>query len=107
MSIDQFLNLSKLAGSKLEAASVEAKDRICQMIFLNFVVDTKKVVDFKTREPFATLLKTPNVLNGREQPSALELYNFIIDTSDHYDNLCDELQGFTQYQSVGEVKVLL
>lgn len=45
-SIDQFLNLSKLAGSKLEAASVEAKDRIRQMIFLNFVVDTEKVVDY-------------------------------------------------------------
>ena len=57
MSIDQFLDLSKLAGSKLEAASVEAKDRICQMIFLNFVVDTEKVVDFQMREPFATLLK--------------------------------------------------
>jgi hypothetical protein len=65
MSIDQFLNLSQLAGSKLEAASVEAKDRICQMIFLNFVVDAQKVVDFQMKEPFATLIKTRNVLNGR------------------------------------------
>jgi DNA invertase Pin-like site-specific DNA recombinase len=64
-SIEQFLNLSKLAGTKLEAASVEAKDRICQMIFLNFTVDTEKVVDLQIREPFATLLKTKNVLNGR------------------------------------------
>ncbi len=65
MSIDQFLNLSQLAGSKLEAASVEAKDRICQRIFLNFVVDTEKVVDFQMKEPFATLLKTRKILNGR------------------------------------------
>ncbi len=64
-TIEQFLNLSKLAGTKLEAASAEAKDRICQMIFLNFVVDNEKVVDYQMREPFATLLKTRNVLNGR------------------------------------------
>lgn len=64
-TIEQFLNLSKLARTKLEAASAEAKDRICQMIFLNFVVNEEKVVDFQMREPFATLLKTRNVLNGR------------------------------------------
>lgn len=64
-TIEQFLNLSKLAGTKLEAASAEAKDRICQMIFLNFVVNNEKVVDYQMREPFATLLKTRNVLNGR------------------------------------------
>jgi hypothetical protein len=35
------------------------------MIFLNFVVDTERVVDFQMKEPFATLPKTRNVLNGR------------------------------------------
>jgi hypothetical protein len=34
------------------------------MIFLNFVVDTEKVVEYQMREPFATL-SMRNVLNGR------------------------------------------
>lgn len=50
---------------KLESHVSRGKNYICQMIFLNFVVDTEKVVDYQMREPFATLLKTRNVLNGR------------------------------------------
>ncbi len=65
LNITQFLNLSKLAGSKLEAADPIAKDRICRMLFLNLTVDEEKVVDLQIREPYATLLKTKNVLNGR------------------------------------------
>lgn len=53
------------SGTKLEAASAEAKDRICQMIFLNFVVGNEKVVNYQMSEPLATLLKTRNLLNGR------------------------------------------
>lgn len=72
-TIEQFLNLSKLARTKLEAASAEGKDRICQMIFLNFVVNEEKVVDFQMREPFATLLKTRNALNGRPERTRTQL----------------------------------
>lgn len=66
LSISQFLNLSKTAGSKLEAAGPIAKDRICRMLFLNFTVDTEKVVDLQMREPYSTLLKTKKFLNGRD-----------------------------------------
>lgn len=65
LSVSQFLNLSKLAGSKLEAANPIAKDRICRMLFLNLTVDEEKVVDLQIREPYATLLKTKKILNGR------------------------------------------
>lgn len=65
LNVTQFLNLSKLAGSKLEAADPVAKDRICRMLFLNLTVDEHKVVNLQIREPYATLLKIKKILNGR------------------------------------------
>lgn len=86
LSIDQFLNLSKLAGHKLEAAGPAAKDRICRMLFLNLVADTEKVVDFQMREPFASLLKTRNVLNGAPEATKLELLEALCNAIlDHWD----------------------
>ena len=44
LSIEQFLNLAKNAGSKMKAADEVGKDHICRIIFLNLVVDDEKVV---------------------------------------------------------------
>jgi ACT domain-containing protein len=76
LSVSQFLNLSKLAGSKLEAADPIAKDRICRMLFLNLTVDEEKVVDLQIREPYATLLKTKKYLNGRTDRIHLKLFEW-------------------------------
>ncbi len=65
LSITQFLNLSKLAGSKLEAANPVAKERICRMLFLNLAVNEEKVVDLQIREPYAKLLKMKKISIGR------------------------------------------
>ena len=62
LSIEQFLNLAKNAGSKLKAADEVAKDHISRLIFLNLVVDDEKVVSYKMTKP------SPNWkgnLNGR------------------------------------------
>lgn len=82
VSIEQFLNLSKLAGIKLKSAGPAAKDRVCRMVFLNLVVDTEKVVDFKIREPFASLVESKKFLSGAPEATKLELlddlYNAIV-----------------------------
>lgn len=56
ISVEEFLNLSKVAATKLKSADVVAKDRICRLIFLNFSVDDEKVVSYELKEPFKTLL---------------------------------------------------
>lgn len=86
LSIEQFLNLSKLAGNKLEAASPVAKDRICRLLFLNLVADTEKVVDFQMREPFATLFKTQEFVSGRQGAKELELFEVLLNAILHHWN---------------------
>ncbi len=86
LSIEQFLNLSKLAGSKLEAAGPVAKDRICRILFLNLVVDTENVVNFQMREPFATLLQSKKFLTGAPEGTQLELLSALCDAIiQHWD----------------------
>jgi site-specific DNA recombinase len=86
LSIEQFLNLSKLAGTKLEAAGPVAKDRICRLLFLNLVVNSEKVVDFQMREPFATLIKTHKFLSGGPEATKLELFEALCDAIlQHWD----------------------
>ena len=100
LSLEQFLNLSQFASSKLEAANSVAKDSVSRLLFLNLVVDTEKVVDYQMREPFATLMKTRKFLTGGPEANYFELldplYNAIlqhwdIDTVDddatNFDNL--------------------
>ena len=100
LSIEQFLNLAKAAGNKLEAAGPAAKDRICRILFLNLVADTEKVIDFQIREPFATLFKTKHVLTGAPEATKLEAFermcdailqqwdaNALRDCSPDFDNL--------------------
>lgn len=65
LSIEQFLNLAKNAGSKVKAADEVGKDAICRIIFLNLVVDEEKVVSYQMTKAFSKLEKAQNVLNGR------------------------------------------
>lgn len=65
LSIEQFLNLAKNAGSKVKAANEVGKDHIARIIFLNLVVDDEKVVSYKMTKAFSKLEKAQNVLNGR------------------------------------------
>ena len=57
LSIEQFLNLAKNAGSKVKAANEVGKDHICRIIFLNLVVDEQKVVDYHLTKAFSKLEK--------------------------------------------------
>lgn len=65
LSIEQFLNLAKKAGSKVKAANEVGKDKICRLIFLNLVVDDEKVVSYQMTKAFSKLEKAQSVLNGR------------------------------------------
>lgn len=68
LSLQEFLNLSKTAAAKLEAADSVGKDAICRLIFLNFQVGDDEVTDYGLREPFASLLrdrKPPKGGSGR------------------------------------------
>jgi hypothetical protein len=72
LSIEQFLNLAKNAGSKVKAADEVGKDHIARIIFLNLVVDDEKVVSYKMTKAFSKLEKAQNVLNGRRAESLNE-----------------------------------
>jgi site-specific DNA recombinase len=86
LSIEQFLNLAKLAGSKLEAAGPVAKDRICRLLFLNLVVNSETVVDFQMREPFATLIGTHKISSGGAGATKLEPFEALCDAIlQHWD----------------------
>jgi hypothetical protein len=65
LSIEQFLNLAKNAGSKVKAADEVGKDHICRIIFLNLVVDDKKVMSYQMTKALSKLEKAQSVLNGR------------------------------------------
>ena len=47
------------------------------------------------------------VPSGREQPNILELYNFIIEKTEHYSNLCNEVEEVQRYTLSDEALVLL
>ena len=65
LSIEQFLNLAKNAGSKVKAANEVGKDHICRIILLNLVVDEQKVVDYHLTKAFAKLKELQSVRHGR------------------------------------------
>jgi site-specific DNA recombinase len=65
LSIEQFLNLAKNAGSKVKTADEVGKDTISRLIFLNLVVDEQKVVSYQMTKAFSQLEKAHNVLYGR------------------------------------------
>ncbi|HUA13159.1 MAG TPA: recombinase family protein [Candidatus Sulfotelmatobacter sp.] len=65
LSIEQFLNLAKKAGSKVKAANEVGKDHICRIIFLNLMVDEQEVTDYHLTKAFSKLEKMQNVGDGR------------------------------------------
>ena len=65
MSFEESLNIVNNAGKLLRAADVGLKDRIARLIYLNVRVDSEKVVDYQTREPFKTYFKTHKISLGR------------------------------------------
>lgn len=65
LSVEQFLNLAKNAGSKVKAADEVGKDHICRIIFLNLIVDEQKVADYHLTKAFAKLEKMQSVRHGR------------------------------------------
>ena len=56
LSLEQFLNLSKNAATKVKYADAVGKDVICRLIFLNLSVGDNEIVSYELREPFKTLL---------------------------------------------------
>ena len=64
LSLEQFLNLSKSALLIVELGTAIEKDKICRLIFANFVLDNEKVASYSLNEPFATLLKGRKFLSS-------------------------------------------
>lgn len=65
LSLEEFLNISKNAGMTVKAGDAIVKDTICRLIFLNILVDDKKVASYQLKEPFATLLKSRSLQSSR------------------------------------------
>lgn len=65
LSKEQFLNVIKTAADKMKAGSPVEKDVLCRILFLNLRVDNEKVVEYLWNEPFASLVKANELLNGR------------------------------------------
>ena len=79
LTIEEFLNLSKNAGTVVKSANAIIKDKICRFIFLNLSIDGEKVVSFRLREPFETLMnvkkKTIRTNGELERTRTSDLYN--------------------------------
>lgn len=87
MSFEESLNIVNNAGKLLRAADVGLKDRIARLIYLNVRVDSDKVVDYQTREPFKTYFKTHKISLGRGLETLFETSSI--------DELLDEIaQGW-------------
>lgn len=65
MAYDQFLNLTKNAYTAVKYGDATIKDQIVKLIFLNLKVNEEKVLEYQLKEPFATLLQSRFVRNGR------------------------------------------
>jgi hypothetical protein len=63
-TIDEFLNLVKLAPDKMRAGSAVEKDRVARILFLNLTVDNEKRVSPIWKEPFASLVKAIEMSSG-------------------------------------------
>lgn len=65
LSIEDFLNLAKKAAKTVKSADAIVKDRICRLIFLNFVVDEEKVLSYQAKPPFDTILERGTFVSSR------------------------------------------
>lgn len=79
LSLQQFLNLAKNADEIVKKADAVQKDAICRLVFLNFTVDEEKVLSYRLKEPFKTMLKTRVVSSGRVKATDIELYRTLVD----------------------------
>lgn len=61
---EEFLNLVKTAADKMKAGSAVEKDVLCRILFLNLRVDNEKVASYLWREPFATMVRATEILDG-------------------------------------------
>ena len=66
-----------------------------------------EVTDFKLREPYAEFFIDHNFELGRELPYVLELFNFIINETEHFNLMCHELEAIKTYRPVDNVLVVL
>lgn len=66
LSLEEFLNLSENAVTKVKLGNVVIKNAICRKIFLNLTANEEKVVSYQLKEPFATLLKNRSSLSSRD-----------------------------------------
>lgn len=65
LSIDDFLNLARNAAKTVKSADAIVKDKICRLIFLNFVVDEEKVLSYQAKPPFDTVLERGIFVSSR------------------------------------------
>lgn len=66
LSLENFLNLVKNLDSKVKTADEVGKDKISRLIFLNLVVDEKKVVDYHLTAAFSRLGNINKINAGRD-----------------------------------------
>ena len=52
-------------------------------------------------------LLTGEIYAGREKPTVLELFNFIINETDQYIVICNELEAIRAYQPKDEALVMV
>lgn len=65
LTLEEFLNVSKNAGTYVKSGNAVVKDYICRLIFANVWIDGEKVTMYRLKEPFSTLLKGRDVQTGR------------------------------------------
>ena len=65
LTLEDFLNLTKNIAKVIKSADAVVKDKICRLVFLNLVIDEKKVLSFQAKQPFDEMLKVPTNAFGR------------------------------------------
>lgn len=65
LSLEQFLNLSKNAATKVKSGSSIQKDTIVRIIFLNLDVDEEKVLFYQLKPAFDAMLKLHQSTSSR------------------------------------------
>lgn len=91
----------------LKTQDLVEEDLVYGGVVLNLRAGNDAVSVVKLDPPYNLMVDLEKVPFGREQPSVLELYNFIIETSDHYSNLCKELEAIRSYEPKDEALVMV
>jgi hypothetical protein len=101
----ELINLHLL--DMLQTNDIMKLEAICDELVTNLRAGNDSTPVIKLNPPYDLMVDLDKVTIGREQPTVLELYNFIIETSDHYSNLCEELEAIRTYQPKDEALVML